>query len=74
MREPESGHKPDALEPAIKWVLARGGIDQVAADVLKMTAGRHEYEKVFLALKKAKAPVGVYGLIAKALFYAREVQ
>lgn len=59
------------LAPAVEWIRERGGLGQVAEDVLKMTAGESTSEVCRAALAKAGAPAGVYGLINVELWARR---
>lgn len=55
------------MDRAIDWVKARGGIKAVAMDTLLISLDDNP-RRVRDALKKAGAPMMVFGLIYKTLF------
>jgi len=67
---PENKPKEDwsYLTDAIRWVRERGGLGPCADSVLTLTAGDETPEVVKDALRKAGAPVGVYGLLNATLY------
>jgi len=70
-REPEPVEVPaelaDYLAPAVEWVRERGGCAPCARDMLKVSLSL-EPKALRAALKKAGAPVGVFGLLSDALY------
>ena len=67
--KPEIVQAPEVDPPgAVEWVRERGGIVPCVKDVLRMAASARPLD-VYAALKKAGAPVGVYGILSEALFH-----
>jgi len=67
--KPEIVQALEADPPAaVEWVRERGGKDACLRATLKVSPSTKPTD-VYAALKKAGAPVGVYGLLSEALFH-----